>query len=1042
MSLVQSSKLSLRIFCALVALLPVAGRSEEEPILRFASAIEKGDLEAVQKLLASGLDPNTRVPGSNLGYTPLFLSVQANQPTITSALLKAGAKPSVEDENGDPVMVHAADKDHLPQARLLIAHGISIDSRNRSGITALMRGAPYENGPDIQAKVDLGADLNLTDPDGNTALMLAAKSTNLAALEVLIKAGAKLDLRDKEGQTALMLVLTGYSADDESHKTRDAVKLLVAGGADINIRDPKGRSALILALDAWSVKSEAIEVLLAANPDVGFRDEDGRDALFHAVLKDSRKGLVKRLLELGADVKTTDNEGADLLMLAASNCDLAQVQEMIDRGLSPDRKTKSGATAIHYLSTTGPRLADPFGGSELDTRGNFEVLKLLHQHGGSLTAADADGNTPLHLASLAGSSALVAYLLPNYPDPAVSNLKGESPLHYAASSGSTQVLDLLIPKYPAADVRDADGRTPLMDAMNGYHREAFLQLQKAGAEVNATDKSGNSALSDAIADDQIDKARFLVEHGADPKSLRDPGGKLLRAARLFHDRTISPDGYSFLVELFAGLTADINRRDTDGMTALMWVAASDNHAALKAILKHHPDLQARSPDGRTALMWAAGSHAVASMQTLRAAGADGSLRDPTGRIADDWLAWSSAETPRNANVTPAGESSLLERLTRRWTAELQSYLEQGAWSGDDRIAGTSPLHLAAALGDTGAIETLIKKGAPPNQTIADQSTPLMEAASNGRIKAIEVLLAQGADPALRNANRERAIDRAVYLGHFDVARLLLRRKDSLSTEESSLLVILVQRGDKELLRDFLKAGASIPPPGQRVDGGDPFGSRTTSSDAPLLAAAAHADPALLRTFFEFATATGADDPDFAISALHCAADVGHLANVRILVEDRKVDPDVLLSGAFGGVTRLSSSEPDGKGEKPIEGFSALSRALENGHDEVVRYLVRQGADITGRTRSGSPPLNFVIEHHQPEMLRLFLENKAPTRLVGFNGQTALHVAAASDDDASIRLLLEHGADPNVKSSNGQTPLDLARKNDAKKAAAFLEAPAK
>ena len=1040
MSLLRTTARFLQTLGSLAVLLSPAGHCEEESILKFASAVEKGDLDSVGKMLAAGIDPNTRVPRSELGYTPLFLSVRANQPEITRALLKASADPSIESDNGDPVMFHAADREHLAQARLLIAHGISIDFRNRLGITALMRGAPYENGPDIQAKVDLGADLNLTDPDGNTALMLAAKSTNLAALEILIKAEAKLDLRDKEGKTALMLVLTGYSADDDSHKMRDAVKLLVAGGADINLRDPQGRSALILALDASSVKSETLEMLLAAKPDVSFRDEDGRDALFHAVLWDSRKELVKRLLELGADVKTTDNEGADLLMLAARNYDPEQVGYFLERGLSPNAKTKSGDTAVHYATKSGRWEASP---KTLELIGNrtVKILKLLHQHGASLTAADADGDTPLHLASLTGGSAVVAYLLPSYPDATVPNLSGETPLHYAASSGSLQGLDLLVPKCPATDVRDADGQTPLMSAMAGNHREAFLRLQKAGAEVNATDKSGTSALSAAMAEDEIDKARFLLEHGADPKSLRNQGPELLRAARLFHDRTISPEDHAFLVELLAGLTADINRRDADGMTALMWVAAADNQAALKAILKHGPDLQGRSPDGRTALMWAAGSHAVASMQTLRDAGADGTLRDPVGLTADDWLAWPSAEILRNAAVTPAGESPLQERLNRRWTAELKSYLKQDAWSGDYRIGGFSPLHLAAALGDTAAIETLLKRGAAPNQTIEDQSTPLMEAASNGQLKAVDFLLAQGADPALRNANRERAIDRAVYLGHSEVARLLLHRKGSLSADESSLLVTLVQRGEKELLRDFLKVGASIPPPGERADAGDPFGSTTTNSDAPLIAAAAHADLELLRIFFEFTTATGTDDKDFLVSALHHAAGAGRFDNVRFLVEERKVDPDVLQSSS-GEVISTGSSESEGKEEKQIEGFSALSRALENGHDEVVRYLVRRGAAITGRTRSGSPPLNFVIERHQQEMLRFFLENKAPTGLFVFNGKTALHVAAASNDEVSISLLLEHGADPNVKASNGQTPLDLAREHDAKKAAALLEAPAK
>lgn len=978
-----------------------------------------------------------RISGTDLDYTPLFLAVKANHGAVTEALLKAGADPKIEDENGDPVMVYASDRKLMDQARILIAHGISIDSRNSGGITALLRGVPYEEAEDIQAKIDLGANPDLTDGKGNTPLMRAAASGNFAAIEVLIKAGAKPDSINESGKTALLLAVSSDVSFDEK-KVPEVVKRLIQGGANPNIRDAEGRTALITALASYRSTPGTIRAILDAKPDVAIRDNDGRDALFHAVLHERGKAHLAHLLALGADLRTTDTNDTDLLMMAAAGNDPEQVRFFLERGLTPDRKTKSGSMPVHYALRAGHWNSEPSKIEQIGKR-TMEILKLFNEKGASLGVANADGDTLLHLAAMSGSTDVVAYLLPFFEHPALVNSLGETPLHLAAAA-SAEVVDQLLPRYPDPDVRDLNGNTALMNAGAADNRDSLARLLQAGANIDALDRAGISVLSEAVSANNSDKTRFLIECGASPETLYLADSELLRIARLFHEQPVKADEYAYLVGLLAGCAKDINSRDSAGMTALMWVAASNNRAALDAVLKCTPDLQLRSPDGRTAMMWAACSRAEIAMKALREAGADATLRDSSGRTAQEWLAWSKTQAIKTSS-TKGEDSLLLESLTKGREAVLQNYLRQKKWTEDDRIGTSPPLHLAAALGNVDAVQDLLKDGAPRDQLADDRSTPLMEAATNGRTEVAQFLLDHGANPSLRNASGERAVDLAVYMRQVESARLFLRAAKSISPDESQLLAALAGMGDEDLLRDFLKAGASIPPIDKRPADHDPFarGNQPTP-EAPLVAAVMRKDNGLLKILAEFPAASGADDPRLLSIALHTAAENGFFTNLRFLIEDCKADPDILLSDSLGGVTRVGSS--DGKGEKFVDGYSPLSRALEQGHLQVVRYLVDRGAAIIGRTRGGLTPLTYVIQHQQPELLELFLKNKAPTSLVDLDGSTALHVAAAADDETATRLLLDHGADPEAKDVKGRTPLEIAGQNKAAKTTVLLENRAK
>ncbi len=828
--------------------------------------------------------------------------------------------------------------------------------------------------------------------------------------------------------------------EGEDQDALDIVRLLLKHGADINFRDASGNTVLMNALDSQSAKSAVINLLLDSKPNLSIRNQDGRDALFLAFNNKEQREHIPRLLELGANAHTRDDHGNDLLMLAASNADVEWVGKLLKIGLSPTAVDADGNTAIHDLPLSKLQTASTHGDKAASSLVEpiLECLSLLLSHGGSSTVPNQYGETPLHIAAWGDNADIFLKLLeqaeevdPRLPD-------GRTPLHRAAIRGANENLKILLNRGADIELRDSTGMNALLFASLLDHHDSMLLLLKRGADIDATDLQGRTALDSAFHNAQAETVKLLISQGADPTRVPELDVLFLKAVSRFHRQVTSPKDDALLIQILSELASDINRPDAEGITPLMWVAASNQPAALQALIERKPDLDARAPDGRTAMMWAACVQSRAGMETLRAAGADESLRDESGRNAAEWLAW--AEAPVNTTdkaVASQASSSASEILASRRQG-LAAYLAEGKWDPEDRIAGVSPLHLATTLGDMEAIRTLIRLGAPVDLSAADGVTPLMEAAANNRTEAVTLFLENGADVSLRDSLDHRAIDQALQFEHVNVVRMLLTHKNALTSDETKLLTNLVHHGDAEILREALDAGAAIPAVRKPQK---TYGRRTIDPSMVLVAAAGRQDPALLKVLSDFPAATGADDPAFLAAALHRAADRGRLDSLKFLIEECAVNPEAHYDESFGGVETWAisgGSDSSKSAEQPRPVYTALSRALEGGHDEVVRYLVKRGASISGRTSGGEQPVAFVVRHGKHEWLRWFLQKKAPLESLDLAGKTALHHAAELNDETAVRLLLDHGADATATTPAGLTALDLARKTGSEAVAKLLE----
>ena len=106
----------------------------------------------------------------------------------------------------------------------------------------------------------------------------------------------------------------------------------------------------------------------------------------------------------------------------------------------------------------------------------------------------------------------------------------------------------------------------------------------------------------------------------------------------------------------------------------------------------------------------------------------------------------------------------------------------------------------------------------------------------------------------------------------------------------------------------------------------------------------------------------------------------------------------------------------------LEDNAQLVDAAKAGHEEVVRLLLDQGADVNRRCSWRSSPLAEAAKAGHEAVVRLLLDRGADMNSSGIWGNSPLAEAAEAGHEAVVRLLLDRGADVNSSGTWGNSPL--------------------
>lgn len=351
---------------------------------------------------------------------------------------------------------------------------------------------------------ECGISIDTPNGFGQTALMGAAEAQDLELIESLIQRGANVDKEDFSKRTPLFYACIKHNiyiplSEAEKDRQLRVVQCLCDRGSDLHHLDCFGHSAFSLALSSGNlslmkylakqgvpvndtyddsgiglltaVKERdlyLLQYLLAAgvSPDA-ISLTDRETALLRAVLNNDLE-MAALLLKYGANIEKAAETVDDFvtpLMQACSQSSLEMVQFLVENKADINNCIKKGGIPPIAYVPKSPNAA--------------KIVDYLLQNGAK-TDLIMDGNyTVLMCVIQTGSEEAVKMILERPHEINLINCEGNNALMYAIEMQNMEIVRMILEKGGCVDITNDEGETPLSLALEKGNQFIVDMIRRA-----------------------------------------------------------------------------------------------------------------------------------------------------------------------------------------------------------------------------------------------------------------------------------------------------------------------------------------------------------------------------------------------------------------------------------------------------------------------------------------------------------------------------------------------------------------------------------
>ncbi len=305
------------------------------------------DLTMVDYLISKGIKLNSTDDHGNGIFS---YAAKGGNIDLLNQLVKRGVNYAANEKTGENAILFASTGREIPLSVYTYLEGLGLTPNVKTvdGTTPLHNLAKASSDLEIYNYfIEKGVAVNQMDSDNNTALINASARNSLDVVSYLIENGSNVNMQNKKGQSALTKAVEGNSPE--------VVNYLISKSGDVNVIDDSQNSlAYYLVKSYRGDDAQAFDAKKQSLTKAGLNFQalqQDNSTLFHIAIEKNDLFLLQKLNEFGIDVNAKDANGNTALHYAAmKSMDDRILKYLISIGADKKSTTEFGETAFDLAS--------------------------------------------------------------------------------------------------------------------------------------------------------------------------------------------------------------------------------------------------------------------------------------------------------------------------------------------------------------------------------------------------------------------------------------------------------------------------------------------------------------------------------------------------------------------------------------------------------------------------------------------------------------------------------------------------------------------